>query len=116
MYILLVLFKQATSSLDTETERSIQDSLQLLGQNRTLIVIAHRLSTVQDADCIYVLEQGVVVEKGRHEELLARPSGRYAELVLKMTQNGDTQSHHAGAHPTSDEKSNNGAASLEIKK
>lgn len=68
----------------------------MLGRNRTLIVIAHRLSTVQDADIIYVLEQGMVVEQGRHEELLSRPSGRYAELVLKMTQNGDV-SHAANS-------------------
>lgn len=97
---------QATSSLDTETERSIQDSLQLLGRNRTLIVIAHRLSTVQDADVIYVLEQGVVVEKGRHEELLARPDGRYADLVLKMSQtiNGDNNAAASSATSNADSR------------
>jgi ABC-type multidrug transport system fused ATPase/permease subunit len=71
--------------LDTETEQSIQEALHILGQHRTLIIIAHRLSTVQDCDCIYVLEQGVVVEKGSHSELLQR-SGRYAELVMRMNQ------------------------------
>lgn len=62
----------------------MQESLQVLGENRTLIVIAHRLSTVQDADCIYVLEDGAVAEKGTHEELLSNPKGRYSELVMKM--------------------------------
>jgi ABC-type multidrug transport system fused ATPase/permease subunit len=69
--------------LDTETEKAIQDALQILGQNRTLIVIAHRLSTIQDSDKIFVLEDGSVAESGTHEELLAN-QGRYSELVMKM--------------------------------
>ena len=74
---------QATSSLDTETEQSIQDSLNALGIHRTVVIIAHRLTTVQNADLIIVLENGKVVEQGNHVELLSRPGGRYAELVLK---------------------------------
>ena len=57
--------------------------------SRTLIIIAHRLSTIQDADCICVLEQGVLAESGTHEELLQRPGGRYAELVMKMKQQAE---------------------------
>lgn len=72
--------------MDTETEQSVQESLKELGAERSMIVIAHRLSTVQDADCIYVLEQGRVVEKGSHDELISKPNGRYAELVMKMNQ------------------------------
>lgn len=90
---------QATSSLDTETERAIQESLQSLDRNRTLVVIAHRLSTVQDADLICVLEQGVLVESGTHDELLARPGGRYAELVLKMVQQSAAEAVESAAPP-----------------
>lgn len=84
---------KATSSLDTETEHSVQEAMQILGQqqNRTLIVIAHRLSTIQDADCINVLEQGVLAESGTHDELLQKPGGRYAELVMKMRQTADDE-------------------------
>lgn len=78
---------QATSSLDTETEQSIQDSLISLGIHRTVVIIAHRLTTVQNADLIIVLENGKVVEQGTHVELLSKAGGRYAELVMKMTQN-----------------------------
>ncbi len=75
----ILLLDEATSALDSETEREIQDELRAMGQGRTVITIAHRLSTVVDADRIVVLEQGVVVEEGRHEELLAR-GGRYAAM------------------------------------
>ncbi|MBW8017168.1 MAG: ABC transporter ATP-binding protein [Planctomycetes bacterium] len=66
----IFIFDEATSSLDTESEALIQDSLELLSRNRTTIVIAHRLSTVRRSDFIYVLKQGRVVEKGTHDELL----------------------------------------------
>ena len=70
---------EATSALDTETERDIQESLRRMGQGRSVITIAHRLSTVVDADLIIVLEQGHVTEQGTHDALLAR-DGRYAAM------------------------------------
>ncbi len=75
----ILLLDEATSALDTQTERDIQESLREMGQGRTVITIAHRLSTIADADEIVVLEDGVVVERGRHEELLAR-GGRYRAM------------------------------------
>ena len=75
----ILLLDEATSALDTQTERDIQDSLREMGQGRTVITIAHRLSTIADADEIVVLEDGVIVERGRHEELLGR-GGRYAAM------------------------------------
>ncbi len=75
----ILLLDEATSALDSETERDIQDSLRAMGEGRTVITIAHRLSTVVDADRIVVLEAGRIVESGRHEQLLAR-GGRYAAM------------------------------------
>jgi len=75
----LLLLDEATSALDTETEREIQGALKRAAEGRTVLMIAHRLSTVADADQIIVLEDGRIAEKGKHSELLAK-KGRYYSL------------------------------------
>ena len=75
----ILILDEATSALDTVTEQQIQDSLDALSEGRTTIIIAHRLSTVKNADMIAVVEGEHIVELGSHEELM-RKNGEYARL------------------------------------
>jgi ATP-binding cassette subfamily B protein len=78
----VLVLDEATSSLDTQTEAAVQAELERLSEGRTTVTIAHRLSTVRDADQIVVLDHGQIVERGRHEDLLER-GGSYAALVAR---------------------------------
>ena len=75
----VLILDEATSSIDTRTERIVQDGMDKLMHGRTTFVIAHRLSTVRNSDCIMVLEQGRIIERGTHDELIEE-KGRYYQL------------------------------------
>jgi ATP-binding cassette, subfamily B, bacterial MsbA len=94
----ILILDEATSSLDAESERLVQDALANLMRDRTSFVIAHRLSTVRRADAIVALERGRVAEIGRHEELLARPGGVYAKLYAQQI--FERQPEEAAATPS----------------
>ncbi|KEO56281.1 ABCB family ABC transporter ATP-binding protein/permease [Thioclava pacifica] len=92
----ILLLDEATSALDTQTERDIQTSLKAMGEGRTVITIAHRLSTIADADQIIVLEKGEIVERGRHEELLAQ-RGRYAAMWARQSAEEEDEAEQGAA-------------------
>lgn len=77
----ILILDEATSSVDPKNERIVQSALDKVSKGRTTILIAHRLSTVRNADNIVVLDSGNVVESGTHQELLARPQGAYKKLI-----------------------------------
>lgn len=80
----IMILDEATSALDTESERLVQEALENMMQHRTSVVIAHRLSTIQKADIIVVMQQGMIVEQGKHDDLMAR-EGTYSKLVLMQS-------------------------------
>ena len=75
----ILILDEATSSIDTETELLLQQGLQELLKGRTSFIIAHRLSTIRNSDCIMVLDQGRIIERGNHDELIAK-KGKYYQL------------------------------------
>jgi ATP-binding cassette subfamily B protein len=83
----VLILDEATSSIDTRTERIVQEGMDKLMHGRTTFVIAHRLSTIRNSDCIMVLEHGRIIERGNHEELLEK-QGKYYQLYTGMTAGG----------------------------
>ncbi|XP_034664606.1 ATP-binding cassette sub-family B member 6, mitochondrial [Drosophila subobscura] len=92
---IIVLLDEATSALDTHTERNIQAALARVCANRTTIIVAHRLSTIIHADEILVLQEGSIVERGRHEQLVQRGDGIYADMWQQQLKNLDAEQNAA---------------------
>ncbi|KAK4364648.1 hypothetical protein RND71_016006 [Anisodus tanguticus] len=94
----ILLLDEATSALDAESEKSVQDALDRVMVGRTTVVVAHRLSTVRNADIIAVVNNGKIVETGSHEELISKPNGAYASLV--QLQQAASSHRHPSQGPT----------------
>ncbi|XP_066306819.1 ABC transporter B family member 9-like [Miscanthus floridulus] len=92
----ILLLDEATSALDVESERIVQEALNRIMLDRTTLVVAHRLSTVRNADCISVVQQGKIVEQGPHDELIMNPDGAYSQLIRLQESKEEEQKldHH----------------------
>ena len=91
-YCITLVLDEATSALDTLTEKSVQEALDRLGNQRTVLVIAHRLGTIRNADNILVLKDGIIAEEGNHDMLLAK-NGLYAEMWnMQLHSNASSES------------------------
>ncbi len=82
----ILLLDEATSALDAESEFLVKEALERIMKGRTVLVIAHRLSTVKNADCVCVIQNGKMIEKGTHEELIGKQNGVYQKLVRRQLQ------------------------------
>ncbi|XP_050230996.1 ABC transporter B family member 9 [Mercurialis annua] len=93
----ILLLDEATSALDAESERIVQNALDNVMSNRTTVIVAHRLTTIRNADIIAVLQSGKILEEGTHEELIQNPEGGYSQLIrLQQGNNKPEHSHHIG--------------------
>jgi ATP-binding cassette subfamily B (MDR/TAP) protein 1 len=92
----ILLLDEATSALDAESERIVQEALDRIMVNRTTVIVAHRLSTVRNADMISVIHRGKMVEKGSHSELLQDPDGAYSQLIRLQEVGGDLEKKQQG--------------------
>jgi ATP-binding cassette subfamily B (MDR/TAP) protein 1 len=102
----ILLLDEATSALDVESERIVQEALNRIMVNRTTLVVAHRLSTVRNADCISVVQQGKIVEQGPHDELIMNPDGAYSQLIrLQESQEEEHQKDQRLSDPRSKSRS-----------
>jgi ATP-binding cassette subfamily B protein len=94
----ILIFDEATSHLDTSTERAIQENLRGVFADKTVLLVAHRLSTIREADLIYVMHRGQIVEQGDHATLMAQ-GGRYAQLWRSQTDGASTVTNGHALHP-----------------
>lgn len=90
----ILLLDEATSALDLESERVVQQALDKLMQNRTTVIVAHRLSTIRNADQIAVLEDGKIIERGTHSRLVENTDGAYYKLISLQQQQQHVQEHN----------------------
>ncbi|XP_074579514.1 ABC transporter B family member 4-like [Curcuma longa] len=103
----ILLLDEATSALDAESERIVQEALDRVMENRTTVIVAHRLSTIRNADAIAVVHRGSIVEKGLHAELLKNPAGAYSQLIRLQ----EVNQVQVSAHKSDSEKSDGGISS-----
>ncbi|KAF6172243.1 hypothetical protein GIB67_024865 [Kingdonia uniflora] len=107
----ILLLDEATSALDAESERIVQEALDRVMVNRTTVIVAHRLSTIRNADTICVMQQGRIVEKGSHTELLKDSDGAYCQLIRLHEVSKESENHHDKTEEVSFEASSSQGSS-----